>query len=247
MAINKVILIGNLGGDPEVRYASSGVAVCNFTMATTRTYKDKQGERKDETEWHRVVAFGRTAEVCGEYLKKGRQVYIEGRLQTRKWQDKDGNDRWTTEIVTDCTIMGGDSGGPLFDLEGNLIGIGSRCDDRLNINIHVPMDCYHRSWDRLAKGEDFDSLRPVIAYLGVGRSEGSDEPRIGRVFEGSAAAAAGIQVGDVVVRFAGQEVSRYGDLPTLIEKRKPGDEVEIEVRRGEIVHQLTAKLGQIER
>jgi serine protease Do len=153
----------------------------------------------------------------------------------------------TTEIVTDCTIMGGDSGGPLFDLEGNLIGIGSRCDDRLNVNIHVPMDCYHRSWDRLAKGEDFDSLRPVIAYLGVGRTGDSDEPRIGRVFEGSAAAAAGIQVGDVVLRFAGQEVSRYGDLPVLIEKRKPGDEVEIEVRRGETVQKLAAKLGQIER
>lgn len=152
----------------------------------------------------------------------------------------------TTEIVTDCTIMGGDSGGPLFDLEGNLIGIGSRCDDRLNVNIHVPMDCYHRSWDRLAKGEDFDSLRPVIAYLGVGRSEGSDEPRIGRVFADSSAALAGIQVGDIVVRFGGQEVSRYSDLPRLIEQRKPGDEVEIEVRRGETIHQLKAKLGQIE-
>ena len=115
MSINKVILVGNLGGDPEVRYANSGVAVCNFTMATTRTYKDKQGERKDETEWHRIVAFGRTAEVCGEYLKKGRQVYIEGRMQTRKWQDKDGNDRWTTEIVTENMQMlgnrGGDGGG----------------------------------------------------------------------------------------------------------------------------------------
>jgi single-strand DNA-binding protein len=111
MSINKVILVGNLGGDPEVRYANSGVAVCNFTMATTRTYKDKQGERKDETEWHRIVAFGRTAEVCGEYLKKGRQVYIEGRMQTRKWQDKDGNDRWTTEIVTENMQMLGNRGG----------------------------------------------------------------------------------------------------------------------------------------
>ena len=119
MSVNKVILIGNLGADPEVRYASSGVAVCNFTMATTRTYKDKQGESKDETEWHRVVAFGRTAEVCGEYLKKGRQVYIEGRLQTREWQDKDGNRRWTTEVVTDTMQMlgnrGGDSGGAQRD------------------------------------------------------------------------------------------------------------------------------------
>jgi len=115
MSVNKVILVGNLGKDPEVRYASSGVAVCNLTMATTRTYKDKQGERKDETEWHRVVAFGRTAEVCGEYLKKGRQIYIEGRLQTRKWQDKDGNDRWSTEVVTDTMQMlgkrGDDAGG----------------------------------------------------------------------------------------------------------------------------------------
>ena len=111
MSINKVILVGNLGGDPEVRYANSGVAVCNFTMATTRNYKDKQGERKDETEWHRIVAFGRTAEVCGEYLKKGRQVYIEGRMQTRKWQDKDGNDRWTTEIVTENMQMLGNRGG----------------------------------------------------------------------------------------------------------------------------------------
>ncbi len=99
MSVNKVILVGNLGKDPEVRYASSGVAVCNLTMATTRTYKDKQGERKDETEWHRVVAFGRTAEVCGEYLKKGRQIYIEGRLQTRKWQDKDGNERTSLDVI----------------------------------------------------------------------------------------------------------------------------------------------------
>ena len=115
MSVNKVILVGRLGKDPEVRYASSGVAVCNFTMATNRTYKDKQGERKDETEWHRVAAFGRTAEICGEYLKKGSQIYIEGRLQTRKWQDKDGNDRWSTEIVTDTMRMldsrGGDAGG----------------------------------------------------------------------------------------------------------------------------------------
>ncbi len=112
MSVNKVILIGNLGRDPEVRYAGSGTAVCNFTMATTRTYKDKQGERKDETEWHRVVAFGRTAEVCGEYLKKGSQVYIEGRLQTRKWQDKEtGADRYTTEILAENMKMLGSRGG----------------------------------------------------------------------------------------------------------------------------------------
>lgn len=100
MSVNKVILVGNLGADPEVRYASSGTAICNFRIATTRTYK-KDTQRVDETEWHRVVALGRTAEVCGEYLHKGRQVYVEGRLQTREWQDKDGNRRWTTEIFAE--------------------------------------------------------------------------------------------------------------------------------------------------
>lgn len=104
MSVNKVILIGNLGKDPEVRYTQSGIAVTNFTMATTRTFK-KEGEKVDETEWHRIVAFGRTAEVCGEYLSKGRQVYVEGRLQTREWEDKDGNRRWTTEIVTERMQM----------------------------------------------------------------------------------------------------------------------------------------------
>ena len=98
MSINKVILIGNLGKDPEVRYSGSGVAIANFTLATSRKYKNKDGEQQEETEWHRICAFGRTAEVCGEYLKKGRRVYIEGRLKTREWQDKDNNRRWTTEI-----------------------------------------------------------------------------------------------------------------------------------------------------
>jgi single-strand DNA-binding protein len=111
MSVNKVILVGNLGRDPEVRYASSGSAVCSFTMATSRTYKDKQGERKDETEWHRVVAFGRTAEVCGEYLKKGSMVYIEGRIKTNKWQDKEtGADRYSTDIVTENMKMLGKRG-----------------------------------------------------------------------------------------------------------------------------------------
>ena len=104
MSVNKVILIGRLGKDPEVRYTQSGTAVTNFNMATTRTYK-KENEKVDETEWHRVVAFGRTAEVCGEYLQKGSQVYVEGRLQTREWEDKDGNRRWTTEIITERMQM----------------------------------------------------------------------------------------------------------------------------------------------
>lgn len=98
--INKVILIGNLGGDPEVRYMPSGGAVANVTLATSEAWKDKQtGEQHDRTEWHRVVFFNRLAEIVGEYLRKGSKIYVEGRLQTRKWQDKSGQDRYTTEIV----------------------------------------------------------------------------------------------------------------------------------------------------
>ena len=118
-------------------------------------------------------------------------------------------------IITDCTIMGGDSGGPLFDLQGNLIGISSRCDDRLTTNIHVPVDCYHKVWDRLTKGEDFDSS--AVAYLGVGAEENSDEPRIGRVYERSGAQRAGLQVGDVILKFGGTEITRYSQMPPLIE------------------------------
>ncbi|MEM1057200.1 MAG: single-stranded DNA-binding protein [Bacteroidota bacterium] len=96
--VNKVILVGNLGQDPELRYTGSGTAVCNFSLATTESYKDRDGNQVENTEWHRVVAWARLAEICGEYLKKGRQVYIEGQLQTRQWEDKDGNTRYTTEI-----------------------------------------------------------------------------------------------------------------------------------------------------
>ena len=98
--VNKVILVGNLGKDPEVRYAPNGGAVANVTIATSESWKDKNtGEKQEKTEWHRVVFFGRLGEIAGEYLKKGSQIYVEGRLQTRKWQDKEGKDRYTTEIV----------------------------------------------------------------------------------------------------------------------------------------------------
>ncbi len=98
--INKVILVGNLGQDPEIRYTPGGLAIANVTVATSDSWKDKQsGEQQERTEWHRVVFFSRLAEVVGEYLRKGSQVYIEGRLQTRKWQDQSGQDRYTTEIV----------------------------------------------------------------------------------------------------------------------------------------------------
>lgn len=111
--VNKVILVGNLGKDPEVRYAPSGQAIANITIATTESWKDKNtGEKQEKTEWHRVVFFSRLAEIVGEYLKKGSQVYIEGRLQTRKWQDKEGKDRYTTEIVAnEMQMLGSRQGG----------------------------------------------------------------------------------------------------------------------------------------
>jgi single-strand DNA-binding protein len=117
--INKVIIVGNVGGDPETRYMPSGSAVTNLTIATNESWKDKQsGEQKERTEWHRVAMFNRLAEIAAEYLRKGSQVYIEGKLRTRKWQDKSGNDRYTTEIIADEMQMlggrGGSSGGGSF-------------------------------------------------------------------------------------------------------------------------------------
>jgi single-strand DNA-binding protein len=111
--VNKVILVGNLGKDPEVRYMPNGNAVANLTLATTESWKDKQtGDQQEKTEWHRIVMFRRLAEIAGEYLKKGSQVYIEGKLQTRKWQDNSGNDRYTTEIVAnEMQMLGGRGGG----------------------------------------------------------------------------------------------------------------------------------------
>ena len=111
-SINKVILVGNLGRDPETRYMPEGGAVTNVSIATTDTWKDKtSGEKKEATEWHRVVFFNRLAEIAGEYLKKGSQVYVEGRLRTRKWQDKEGQDKYTTEIVCDTMqMLGGRQG-----------------------------------------------------------------------------------------------------------------------------------------
>jgi single-strand DNA-binding protein len=104
-SVNKVILIGNLGRDPETRYMPDGGAVTNVSIATTESWKDKNGEKQEKTEWHRIAFFGKLAEIAGEYLKKGSQVYVEGRLQTRKWQDKDGQDKYTTEIVADRMQM----------------------------------------------------------------------------------------------------------------------------------------------
>jgi single-strand DNA-binding protein len=110
--VNKVIIVGNLGGDPETRYMPSGSAVTNFTVATNESWKDKQtGEQKERTEWHKVAMFNRLAEIAAEYLRKGSQVYIEGKLRTRKWQGQDGQDRYTTEIIADEMQMLGGRGG----------------------------------------------------------------------------------------------------------------------------------------
>lgn len=114
-SVNKVILVGNLGRDPEVRFMPNGEAVCNFSIATTENWKDKSGAKQEKTEWHNIVMYRKLAEIAGEYLKKGRPVYVEGRLQTRKWE-KDGVTRYTTEIIADqMQMLGGREGGASYD------------------------------------------------------------------------------------------------------------------------------------
>ena len=117
-SVNKVILVGNLGRDPETRYMPDGGAITNISIATTSSWKDKSGEKQEATEWHRISFFGKLAEIAGEYLKKGSQVYVEGKLRTRKWQDKDGQEKYTTEVIADAMQMlggrqgmGGEGGG----------------------------------------------------------------------------------------------------------------------------------------
>jgi single-strand DNA-binding protein len=112
MSVNKVILLGRLGQDPELKYTPGGAAVCNFSLATTESWSDKSGQKQEKTEWHRVVVWGKLAELCNQYLAKGRQAFLEGRLQTRSWDDKDGNKRYTTEILASTVqFIGGASTG----------------------------------------------------------------------------------------------------------------------------------------
>jgi single-strand DNA-binding protein len=119
-SVNKVILVGNLGRDPEMRYMPNGEAVCNFSIATTDNWKDKNGQKQERTEWHNIVMYRKLAEIAGEYLKKGRPVYVEGRLQTRKWQTKEGQDRYTTEIIADqMQMLGGRDGGGNASYDGS--------------------------------------------------------------------------------------------------------------------------------
>lgn len=119
--VNKVIIVGNLGNDPEVRYMPNGNAVANLSVATSESWKDQQGQQQEKTEWHRVTMYRRLAEIAGEYLKKGSQIYLEGKLQTRKWQDQQGNDRYTTEIIADnLQMLGGrNEGGQQGGGQGN--------------------------------------------------------------------------------------------------------------------------------
>jgi len=122
--VNKVIIIGNLGNDPDIRYTASGAAVANISLATAESWRDKEtGDQQERTEWHRIVFFGRLAEIVGEYLRKGSQIYVEGRLQTRKWQDKEGHDRYTTEIVANVMQM-----------------LGSRSSGSTNLDQSSPAD-----------------------------------------------------------------------------------------------------------
>lgn len=117
-SVNKAIIIGNLGADPELRETGGGAPVCNFRVATNETWTDKSGERQERTEWHPVVAWGKLAELCAQYLKKGRSAYVEGKLQTREWEDREGSKRFTTEIVAQSVVfLGGAGGGQAGDTE----------------------------------------------------------------------------------------------------------------------------------
>lgn len=147
-SVNKVILIGNLGDDPDVRYMPSGDAITNIRLATTDNWKDKNGEKQERTEWHRVAFFGKLAEIAGQYLKKGSQVYIEGRLQTRKWQDKGGQDRYTTEIIADRMQM--------------LVGRGE--SQQPGSSDSKPADRPHAGRPAAQKGGDFDNFEDDIPF-----------------------------------------------------------------------------------
>lgn len=125
MGVNKVILMGNLGKDPELRFTASQLPICTFSLATGERRKDSSGNWADHTEWHTIVAFGKTAELCGNYLKKGRQVFVDGRIQTRKWQDKEGKDRYTTEIIANSIEFVGSKGAGNESAMGDVGGMGS--------------------------------------------------------------------------------------------------------------------------
>lgn len=151
-SVNKVILVGNLGRDPETRYMSNGEAVTNITVATTDTWKDRNGEKQEKTEWHRVTFYRKLAEIAGEYLKKGRQVYIEGRLETRKWTDKSGNERYTTEVIaSDMKMLGSRTGSGSFDTNAAAPG-------------GPVSDSPARQSDSVKSGSGFDDMEDDIPF-----------------------------------------------------------------------------------
>ena len=156
--INKVILIGNLGADPETRAMPSGTTVANLRVATSESWRDKQtGEQQERTEWHRVALFGRLAEIAGEYLKKGSQVYIEGSLRTRKWQDKQGNDRYSTEIIGDeLQMLGGRGGGG----GGAAVGAGGEAAGRSAAGGAAATPAFSEESGGGSRGEEFDDDIP---------------------------------------------------------------------------------------
>jgi len=157
-SVNKVILVGNLGRDPEMRFMPNGEAVCNFSIATTDSWKDKSGQKQERTEWHNIVIYRKLAEIAGEYLKKGRPVYIEGRLQTRKWQTKEGQDRYTTEIIADqMQMLGGRDG-----------GVGSSSYDSIDEDQSRPQQTARPAQaapaQQPASGGDFDAFEDDIPF-----------------------------------------------------------------------------------
>jgi serine protease Do len=149
-----------------------------------------------------------------------------------------------TEIIADGTIMGGDSGAPLFDLDGKVIGIGTKCDNSLAWNIHVPIDCFRDEWDLLAKGQDFDSLAPKTARLGIIFVAETEGVQVDSIEAGSGADKAGLKSGDALLKLSGAELHRYSDVPPLLRRHRPGDKVEIEFRRGKDVLKLQITLGE---
>ena len=157
-SVNKVILVGNLGRDPEVRFMPNGEAVCNFSIATTDSWKDKNGQKQERTEWLNIVMYRKLPEIAGEYLKKGRPVYVEGRLQTRKWQTKEGQDRYTTEIVADqMQMLGGREG-------GGSAGYEPMDEDQSRPMQSASSQAPAQSAPQPASGGDFDAFEDDIPF-----------------------------------------------------------------------------------
>jgi single-strand DNA-binding protein len=167
-SVNKVILVGNLGKDPEVRFMPNGEAVCNFSIATTDSWKDKSGAKQERTEWHNIVMYRKLAEIAGEYLKKGRPVYVEGRLQTRKWQTKEGQDRYTTEIIADqMQMLGGrDGAGSNASYDGGMDqSSGSNDFDQSSLNQATVKQAPAKSATKpAAVGSGFDDFEDDIPF-----------------------------------------------------------------------------------